>query len=142
METPNILSFAGSPLVEYPARLATTKSGHIAISDWKRNCVTILNSKGHVETEYFSLSKNRKSDGFCPRGICCDSEGVILVADFSNHRIMLLDETGQTFLAVLTKEDGIHHPWSVGYGNDGLVWVGNKHGEVKIYSLTLPDNGK
>ncbi|XP_069137100.1 E3 ubiquitin-protein ligase TRIM71-like [Argopecten irradians] len=138
METPDILSFAEPPLVEYPARLATTKSGYIAISDWKRNCVTILNERGHVETEYFSLSNGSASAGFCPRGICCDSDGAILVADFSNHRIMLLDETGQMFSAVLTKEDGIHHPWSVSFGEDGLVWIGNKHGEVKIYSLNIP----
>ncbi|XP_021368679.1 protein wech-like [Mizuhopecten yessoensis] len=144
METPNILSFAGSPLVEYPARLAVTKSGFIAISDWKRNCVTILNDKGHVETEYFSLRKANISDSdiFCPRGICCDSEGRILVADFNNHRIMILDETGHTFLPILTTENGIYHPWSVNCGNDGLVWVGNKHGEVKVYSVTFAGNDK
>ncbi|XP_060062799.1 E3 ubiquitin-protein ligase TRIM71-like [Ylistrum balloti] len=142
METPDILSFAASPLVEYPARLTATKSGFIAISDWKRNCVTILDATGHVETEYFILSKGANSEGFCPRGICCDNDGRILVADFNNHRIMLLDETGQTFLAILTKEDGIHHPWSVSCGNDGLVWIGNKHGEVKIYHINFAESTK
>lgn len=138
LETPDILSYSGYPVVEYPARLSVTKSGYIAVSDWKRNCVTILDRTGHVETEYFSLRKGDDLDSFCPRGICCDDKGRILVADFTNHRIMHLDETGQMFQPVLTARNGIHHPWSVTCGVDELVWVGNKHGEVKIYNVNFP----
>ena len=59
-ELPDILEFASSPTVEYPARAVVTQNGYIAVSDWKRECVTILDGTGHIETEYFGLRKGRQ----------------------------------------------------------------------------------
>ncbi|KAK3097639.1 hypothetical protein FSP39_011658 [Pinctada imbricata] len=135
-EVPDILEFSSSPTVEYPARAVVTKNGYIAISDWKRECVTILDGTGHIETEYFGLRKGRDNDHFCPRGICCSkSDGRLLVADYNTSRIIQIDETGQIFQTVLTKADGIHKPWSVSVGVDGLLWVGNKQGSVQVFQL-------
>lgn len=134
-ELPDILEFSAHPTVEYPARVVVTKNSYIAISDWKRECVTLLNKDGHIEAECYGLKKNADSY-FNPRGLCSDNEsGCIYVADYNNSRIMKIDESGQQFDVVLSKADKIFKPWSVALGEDGALWVGSQKGKMGVYHL-------
>lgn len=134
-ELPDILEFSAHPTVEYPARVVITKNSFIAISDWKRECVTVLNLSGHIQAEYCGLKKNAENY-FNPRGLCSDPDnGYIYVTDYNNSRIMRLDESGNMFDVVLSKSDKIFKPWSVALGQDGLLWVGSRNGKICVYHL-------
>ncbi|XP_062573776.1 E3 ubiquitin-protein ligase TRIM71-like [Saccostrea cucullata] len=134
-EMPDILEFSTHPTVEYPARVVVTQKSYIAISDWKRECVTVLNKNGHIEAEYYGMKKNAENY-FNPRGLCSDEDnGCVYVADYNNSRIMRIDESGQMFDIVLGKADKIFKPWSVAVGQDGSLWVGSQKGKIGVYSL-------
>ena len=134
-ELPDILEFSTHPTVEYPARVVVTKNSFVAISDWKRECVTVLNPGGHIEAEFYGLKKNAENY-FNPRGLCSDpNSGYLYATDYNNSRIMKLDEDGHVFDVVLNKADKIQLPWSVALGRDGALWVGSRNGKISVYDL-------
>lgn len=139
-EIPDILIFSGNPTVEYPARIAITTNGCVAVSDWKRNCVIILNKSGYIESEHFYVAGDDITDKLCPRGICTDNYGNVYIADYNNNRILKLHEKINEVKVVLNAKDGIEKPWAVAFGEDGLLWVGSKTGKIIVHYFKQPDH--
>lgn len=53
-----------------------------------------------------------------PRGICCDGNGNIFVADFGNHRVQMFDVSGQFLYSIGSQGDRLgqfNWPWGVCY---------------------------
>lgn len=138
-ETPDFLSFAGNPTVEYPARITVLEGGLIAVSDWKQNCITILNKAGYVEHLHLFVGKPDERSKFCPRGICKDNDSNLYVADYDNDRILKLKKPGEFLVEVLNYRDGISKPWSLACGKDGLLWVGGKSGKISTFYFKQPE---
>ena len=84
----------------FPGGVCVDSIGNIIVSDTENHRIRMINSNGDVST----ISENGES-GFrdgplnssmfnCPQGICIDSVGGIIIADTENHRIRMINSTG------------------------------------------------
>lgn len=69
---------------------------------------------------------------FHPTGLCFDKNGQIIIADYMNSAIHLLNKNW-TFKKFLLREwDGVKHPTAVTLDNDGYLWIGQKNGVIQV----------
>ena len=61
---------------------------------------------------------------FYPVEVCTDQMGHILITDYKNHRVHLLDKDGQFIRYILTADDGLNLPKTIDVDREGYVWVG------------------
>ena len=66
---------------------------------------------------------------FTPAGVCTDLMGNVLIADYSNHRVHILDQEGQFIQYILTLQQGMYRPTTLDVDREGYVWVGGDRSE-------------
>ena len=66
--------------------------------------------------------------------VCCDQRGRIILTDFYNHAIHVLNADGQFLLYLLTARDGLVGPRSLSL-YDNMLWVGCEKGVVRVVKL-------
>ena len=110
-----------------PMKVAVSKVNHdIYIRDYERNDwispakVIVLGPDFQPRYEYCGQGDKE----FSPLSICTDHSGHVLITDYSNHRVHILDQEGQFIQHVLTSEQGLHLPRTIDVDTDGYVWVG------------------
>lgn len=78
---------------------------------------------------YIGTSVDREFD---PRDVCCNSKGIIIISDYSNHAIHILSPDG--VLEKLLKMDahGLFKPLSVATDASDKIWITFDDGNVTI----------
>lgn len=113
--------------------------------------VIFLNLSGEVCFNYKGIQPAGRRTSFEPRGIACDGEGNILVADVGNDVIHLLKSDGEFVTHVLSSISPISQPWGVFVDSKNRVWVVERnHNEggvqmlakLKVFQIYKPDNTK
>ncbi len=115
-----------------PAHVACGPRGHVAVTDWRNHTIKAFQLSGETLWEYKEKGSGEKQLDQ-PQGICFDPLGNILIADTKNHRIQCLNESGTNMYSVLSKVSGIKLPMSVHCDNNGLLYIAEYQGVVKIY---------
>ena len=124
----------------YPFRIAVNVNGDICVSDYGDGTrgVTLLYKDGRVKCWYKGPPPSMALDQpFLPHGICCDDDGHILVADWNNDCIHVLDADGNFLLHLVNHRDGIEGPNAVAVDRRGYLWVGDSHGVVRVYKYNV-----
>jgi streptogramin lyase len=118
-----------------PFRVTVNNNGDVCVVDRSavKLGVTIINSTGRPRATYngspgFPLPKK-----FSPRGLCCDQDSNIIVADRDNSCLHMLAWTGEFIKIIVSKEDGLERPYSVAVDSAGRVWVGEENNTVKVF---------
>ena len=116
-----------------PYRVAQNKvNSDLYITDGAAGKVLALDKDFKVRYEYTG-SDNRKS--FCPRGLCTDYTGHVLIADYDNDRVDILDQDGLFLQYLVTAEQGLSGPYSIDVDEEGNACVGESgwfRGCVKV----------
>ena len=71
--------------------VAVSKEGDIAVSDWKNHCIVMFDKTGHFLRK-LSRFGNNQGELQIPHGIAFNSRDELVVADYGNNRIQVLDE--------------------------------------------------
>ena len=130
-----------SKLFKHPYKVAENKiNGDLYIVDRNGELMTeagkviVLDAFRRVRYKYTgSLFKE-----FCPVDVCADRIGQVLVADYINHKVHLLDKDGKFLQYLLPRKQGLLYlPYSIDTNIEGHAWVGEdshwKHsGKVQI----------
>ena len=64
-----------------------------------------------------------------PVAVCSDQMGFVLITDYCNKRVEILDQKGQFIRYILTSEHGLDKPITIDVDGDGYVWIG-EYGRV------------
>lgn len=109
---------------------------NICVSDLDKKLI-VLTSSGEVRFNYEGVQSARKTSRFDPRGIGCDGQGNILVADVENDAIHLLRSNGEFVTHKLSSVSPISQPWGICVDSQNRVWGverNNNEGEVKTFA--------
>ncbi|XP_033744705.1 uncharacterized protein LOC117330496 [Pecten maximus] len=69
---------------------------------------------------------------FHPRGMCQDKDGRLIVTDYWNHAVHLLNPEGKFSKFLMREEDGLAYPTAVTMDNYRYLWIGQQDGTIHI----------
>lgn len=109
----------GKLLFEFPGYLVENKNGDICISD--KHKVVCTNSHGLLKFIYHGNRTTSSVKKFDPRGVAADSQNNVIIADFANWKLHMINSEGvfqRFFLSGM-----IGHPNGLSIDSEDKVWV-------------------
>lgn len=79
---------------QYPWDVAVNVKGEILVTDSRNHRIQLFNSDGHFLSRFSfdGVNHSRQLRGLTtPRGCCFNPQGDIIISDFENHRLILID---------------------------------------------------
>lgn len=115
---------------KYQVFLAENINGDICASDRNSKSVIAIDKIGKVRFRYDGKASGVKKT-FTPKQIVTDSVGQVIVADYKNNCLHVLDEGGK-FLRLVDNK-GLDRPTGLSLDKEGRLWVTLYYtGEVKV----------
>ncbi|XP_078330466.1 uncharacterized protein LOC144624506 [Crassostrea virginica] len=110
--------------------MSENNNGDVCVSDGNANTVVVVKKTGRVRFRYDGTpARNEKS--FDPRGIVTDALSQIIVSDYNNNCLHILDQNGQFLRCVYGC--GLEKPRGLSVDSEGKLWVGLfDTGEIKV----------
>lgn len=109
-----------------PTSVCENINSDICITDENMRNIMVIDKDLDIRFVYDGNISKGDVVKFTPRDICCDSAGHILVADFSNRMIHLLDEDGYFICYLLTKTDNLSYPHGLCVDKEDRLWVAER----------------
>ncbi|XP_058457272.1 protein wech isoform X2 [Malaya genurostris] len=130
---------------QYPWDVAVNVKGEILVTDSRNHRIQLFNSEGQFISRFSfdGVNHSRYLKGLTtPRGACFTPQGDVIISDFENHRLLLIDSTLTKVLAAKGHEGSAVHEFSRPSGiccdDDGRVIVADsKNQRVLIFSPQL-----
>ncbi|XP_058830022.1 protein wech isoform X2 [Topomyia yanbarensis] len=130
---------------QYPWDVAVNVKGEILVTDSRNHRIQLFNSDGQFISRFSfdGVNHSRYLKGLTtPRGACFTPQGDIIISDFENHRLLLIDSMLTKVLAAKGHEGSAVHEFSRPSGiccdDDGRVIVADsKNQRVLIFSPQL-----
>lgn len=79
---------------QYPWDVAINSKGEMLVTDSRNHRVQLFNPDGHFISRFCfdGVNHSRSLKGLTtPRGVCFTPQGDVIVSDFENHRLLLID---------------------------------------------------
>ena len=136
----------GQGLYGSPWYITENSNDDIWTSDEWKHAVVVVDKSGRQRFNYTgrqSVHTGRQS-GFLPRGICTDVHGHVLVCDFLNHSVHLLDQDGQFLSLLLTREiHRIRYPTALCVDDQHNLYLGQwRSNTINVYRYLQDTDGK
>ena len=98
------------------------KNGDYVVSDGDR--IVCVSREGKRKWNY--KVERSESVTYAVFGIVCDKYDNVIIAEYFNKTVYLLDNEGKLVTILLNKKDGIIEPYSLSVDKQGFLWVGQK----------------
>ncbi|XP_078330870.1 uncharacterized protein LOC144624775 [Crassostrea virginica] len=110
--------------------MSENNNGDVCVSDANANTVVVVDKTGRVRFRYDGTPARREKS-FNPRGIVTDALNLIIVADYNNNCLHILDQNGQFLRCV--DDCGLGSPHGLSADSEGRLWVESLNsGEIKV----------
>ena len=122
----------GNPIFkdgDYSLYMSENNNLDVCVSDVNADTVIVVKKTGKVRFRYDGKLANRAMS-FGPRGIVTDSLSHIIMTDYNNDCLHILDQYGQFLRCV--DDIGLKNPSELSVDNKGRLWVGCDRGEIKV----------
>ncbi|XP_022304276.2 uncharacterized protein LOC111111534 isoform X3 [Crassostrea virginica] len=116
--------------------MSENNNGDICVSDSNDRSVVVVNQTGRVRFRYDGVPARRKRP-FDPRDIVTDAYNQIILTDYSNNCLHILDQNGQFLKCV--EGCGLENPKGLSLDRKGRLWVGTKSKSIKIIKYMAPE---
>ncbi|XP_022297227.2 uncharacterized protein LOC111106729 isoform X1 [Crassostrea virginica] len=114
----------------YSLRMTENNNGDICVSDSNANIVVVLDRIGGVRFRYDGAPANRKNR-FGPKDVVTDSLSQIIVSDYNNDSLHILDQNGRLLRCI--DNCALSRPCGLSVDSVGRLWVVLCHsGEIKV----------
>lgn len=102
--------------------VAENRNFDVCVSDKTKHAVVVLDKMGELQFIYKGNIKTGKFQSFNPRGLDTDSQGNILISDYLNYTVHIIDQYGN-FLHYLMRKH-LKFPLGLSVDADDKAWVG------------------
>ena len=116
--------------------MSENNNGDICVSDSNARSVVVVDQTGKVRFRYDGVPARRKSP-FDPKDIVTDAYNQIILTDYSNNCLHILDQIGQFLKCV--EGCGLENPKGLSLDRKGRLWVGTKSKSIKIIKYMAPE---
>jgi sugar lactone lactonase YvrE len=136
----------GQSMYAMPWYITENINGDILTSDMMKQAVVVVDKSGRHRFDYTgrqSVHTDRQSD-FDPSGICTDVRGHVLVCDYRNGSVHLLDQDGHFLSLLLTeKQHGIRSPRALCVDDQHNLYLGQYHiNTINVYRYLQDTDSK
>ncbi|XP_078330861.1 uncharacterized protein LOC144624770 [Crassostrea virginica] len=123
----------GNPIFKdgnYSLFMSENNNGDVCVSDLNAYTVVVVDKTGRVRFRYDGKPARREKT-FGPAAIVTDALSQIIVTDYNNDCLHILDQNGQFLRCV--DDCGLKGPWGLSVDIEGKLWVGSwQSGEIKV----------
>lgn len=118
-----------------PYRVAEAPNRDLLVTDREEGKlrVTRVDQEGCRKYIYTGPKEAKQKQPFNPLGLCCDRGGNLLVADWGNHCVHLVDNDGEFKGFILSQKDGLFKPNAMALDKMGHLWIGDGNATVRVY---------
>ena len=109
--------------------MSENNNENICVSDTEANNVIVVEKTGRVLFRYDGRPARRK-EAFGPMGIVTDAWSQIIVADYNNNCLHILDQDGQFLKCV--DDCGLEKPYGLSVDSEGRLWVECESGKITV----------
>lgn len=125
---------------QYPWDIAVNTKGEMLVTDSRNHRIQLFNPDGHFISRFSfdGINHTRSLKGLTtPRGVCFTPMGDIIVSDFENHRLLLIDSNLNKILATKGHEGtGVQEfcrPSGICCDDEGRVIVADSKNQRVLY---------
>lgn len=130
---------------QYPWDVAVNSVGNIAVTDTRNHRIQLFTNRGSFITKFVFEGANPTKllkGPTTPRGICFTTNGNILISDFENHRLIMVDSAMNRVISAVGREGGgineLNRPSGIVTDDEGRIIVADsKNHRVVVYSPEL-----
>ncbi|XP_068620744.1 protein wech [Battus philenor] len=130
---------------QYPWDVAVNTLGNIVVTDTRNHRIQLFTSDGSYITKFVFEAANPAKllkGPTTPRGVCFTTSGNIIVSDFENHRLLMVDPTLSKVLHCIGREGSgigeLNRPSGIVTDDDGRIIVADsKNHRVLVFTSEL-----
>lgn len=130
---------------QYPWDVAVNTLGNIIVTDTRNHRVQLFTSDGTYITKFVFEGANPAKmlkGPTTPRGVCFTTSGNIIVSDFENHRLLMVDPTLSKVVHCVGREGSgigeLNRPSGIVTDDDGRIIVADsKNHRVLVFTSEL-----
>lgn len=133
---------SGTKLVSYPARICTDSKHVIYIADWtnadKTGRIVAINRNGRIKFTYDGHASVKQ---FFPFGIAVSQNDNIILSDYENDMLHVLNPKGQLIGLQDVYDINIEAPYTLAIDAEGFLLIGcpSEEANAKIYIVKMAD---
>ncbi|KAK6173036.1 hypothetical protein SNE40_016573 [Patella caerulea] len=128
----SVSSFEGKSIFTCPENISVTSKGIVLISDHGKKSLVCMDQDGTVK---FNWHPECHHEFEVPLGVTSDRDGYIYIVDQSRCLVEKLSNDGKFLGHILTEQDGLENPVTVGFDERGQLYISQENGDLKIFTL-------
>ena len=123
----------GEPIFDKVRKIVQNgNSDYIVANKYNVVCVDEFGTKRWI---YNGRHKYSWNVALWALAVCCDSNHNVIVADFMNNYLDLLDSGGHFLRQIVPENTSLIGPLGLAMGGNGCLWVGYNHGNVMVKNI-------
>ena len=121
-----------------PYRVAESTTRELCVTDREEGKlrVTVIDQQGAMKYTYYGPKEVKMKQPFNPLGLCSDRYGNLMISDWGNHCVHLLNSEGEFHGFMLSKKDGLYKPNALALDKVGHLWVGDGNSTIRVYKYS------
>lgn len=120
--------YDGMDVFAKPHFITCNINGDVWIQDWWYQHVIVIDNKGGVRLRYDGQNHSDVAlpSDFYPLGLDHNSIGQVIIADYYNAALHLVNQDGQLISYIMTQKDGLCRPFPISFDKDDTLLVGDE----------------
>ncbi|KAL4229808.1 hypothetical protein ACF0H5_010200 [Mactra antiquata] len=118
-----------------PYRVAEAPNKELCVTDREEGKlrVTRIDQEGYLKFVYKGPKDYKTKQPFNPLGLCCDRSNNLLISDWGNHSVHMVNGDGEFLGFILSQKDGLFKPNAMALDKSGQLWIGDGNATVRVY---------
>ncbi|XP_060562253.1 tripartite motif-containing protein 2-like [Ruditapes philippinarum] len=124
-----------------PYRISEAPNRELCVTDREEGKLRVIriDQEGCRKFVYTGPTEVKTKQPFNPLGLCCDRANNLLVSDWGNHCVHMVNGEGEFLGFILSQKDGLFKPNAMALDKTGNLWIGDGNATVRVYKYGKRD---